>query len=163
MAVERVGGRFVIEREAGAGAMARVYRARDVTNDAIVAVKILHGAGEQTLRRFEREASALAELVHPGIVGYVAHGATATGQPFLAMEWLAGEALDTRLERGTLTVEEALTLGRTVATALGAAHARGLVHRDVKPANIFLVDGDVARAKLVDFGLTRHELRARLA
>jgi serine/threonine protein kinase len=78
------------------------------------------------------------------------------------MEWLSGEDLAVRLERGSLTVSESITLAQRIAEALGSAHARGIVHRDLKPSNIFLVDGDVARAKILDFGIACFEGSTRV-
>ncbi len=150
-----VAGRFEIEREAGAGAMSRVYRAIDITTRQPVALKVINAVSDHAMRRFAREVSALGELDHPGIVRYVAHGHVKDGRAFLAMEWVDGEVLEDRLERGALGVTDALALARGLAAALGVAHERGLVHRDLKPANVFLVDGDIARPKLLDFGLTR--------
>src|SRR5689334_6956087 len=80
-----VAGRFEIERLAGQGGMGKVYRARDLETGATVAVKILGVAGEEGRLRFEREAQVLAELEHPGVVGYVAHGFLEDGTPYLAM------------------------------------------------------------------------------
>jgi tetratricopeptide (TPR) repeat protein len=144
-----VGDRFVIEREAGAGGMGVVYRAHDRARAVPVALKI----GEPRSRaRYEREAKLLREVEHPGIVGYVAHGVLGAA-PWLAMEWLEGEGLERRLARGPLASEEAVTVVAKAAEALGVAHARGIVHHDVKPSNVWLVDGDLARVKLLDFGL----------
>ena len=121
--------RFEIERMAGSGGSGRVYRARDRQSGQIVAVKVLHGAAmEGKAERFAREARVLSELSHPGIVRYVAHGTTADGEPYLAMEWLDGETLRDRLGRRELTAKEAVELGRRVAEALGAMHRRGIVH-----------------------------------
>src|SRR5262249_20762656 len=92
---------------------------------------------------------------HPSIVRYVSHGVTDEGRQFLAMEWLEGEDLADRLQRGPLDPADAVTLGRRAAEALAIAHARGVVHRDVKPSNLFLVAGDVARVKVLDFGIAR--------
>jgi eukaryotic-like serine/threonine-protein kinase len=157
--VEKViANRFAIEGEAGTGTTAHVYRARDTTTGSTVALKILKVTNGLTLARFAREVDALSELDHTNIVRYIAHGTTASGAAYLAMEWLVGESLDERLKRGPLDTEQAITVARCIASALGAAHARGLVHRDVKPANIFLVEGDPARTKLLDFGIARDTL-----
>ncbi|UQA59996.1 protein kinase domain-containing protein [Polyangium aurulentum] len=145
-------GRFELEAIAGSGGMGTVFRARDRQTGGLVAVKIIAGdAGD--VARFAREARLLSELSHPGIVGHVADGIAEDGHPYLAMEWLEGQDLSKRLARGGLTVRESVTLAMRVAEALGAAHARGIVHRDLKPSNVFLVDGDVARPKLLDFGI----------
>lgn len=135
--------------------MGRVYRARDITSDTHVALKIINSVSDHAMRRFAREVNALVELKHPAIVRYVAHGQTELGQPYLAMEWLDGEVLEDRLANGPLSIAEAQALGRALGEALGVAHARSLVHRDVKPANIWLVGGDPSRPKLLDFGLAR--------
>ncbi|UQA54617.1 serine/threonine-protein kinase PknK [Polyangium aurulentum] len=149
------GGRFEVERLASSGGMASVYRARDRSSGALVALKVLHAAGAQLAGHFARESYVLAELDHPGIVRYVGHGAAPTGELYLAMEWLEGEDLAKRLERGPLSVAETITLGVRVAEALGAAHARGVVHRDIKPGNLFLPDNDIGRVKILDFGIAR--------
>ena len=104
--------------------------------------------------RFEREARILAELNHPRIVRYVAHGRTAAGQ-FIAMEWLEGETLADRLLRGRLEIAEATQLIETVAGALAVVHARGMVHRDIKPSNLFLTGKSIAGVKILDFGIAR--------
>jgi tetratricopeptide (TPR) repeat protein len=149
------GGQFEIERLASSGGMASVYRARDRSSGALVALKVLHAASAQFAGHFARESYVLAELDHPGIVRYVGHGAAPTGELYLAMEWLEGEDLSKRLERGPLSVAETITLGVRVAEALGAAHARGVVHRDIKPGNLFLPDNDIGRVKILDFGIAR--------
>src|SRR5262249_49662727 len=95
------------------------------------------------------------ELRHAGIVRYVAHGETPDGELFLAMEWLEGEDLASRLRRMPLTTDETVALGKRVAEALAIAHARGVVHRDLKPSNLFLVDNDVERVTILDFGIAR--------
>ncbi len=147
--------RFAVEGDARSGGMADVYRARDRTTGALVALKVLRVQYDgHDAERFAREARALAELEHPSIVRYVAHGVE-RGAHFLAMEWLEGEDLAERLRRAPLDVREAVRLGRRVATALAHAHAHGVVHRDVKPGNVFLVGGAVDQAKLIDFGIAR--------
>ena len=148
-----VAGRFVIEALAGTGGMGAVYRARDRGSDARVALKVIGEAGSES--RFDQEARVLAELDHPAIVRYVAHGRTDDGGAFLVMDWLEGEDLRARLARGATTVAEARTVARRAAEALAAAHAQGVVHRDVKPGNLFLPDGDPAKLVVLDFGVAR--------
>jgi serine/threonine protein kinase len=147
-----VARRFQVERFAGAGAMGLVYRARDTQTGEWVALKVLaHGSAE----RFLREARALSEVTHPHIVRYVDHGHTEVGEPYLAMEWLEGADLAQKLQGGPLPIAQALGLARSIAGALAVAHGRGVVHRDVKPSNLFLVAGDPARVKVLDFGAAR--------
>ncbi|UJR84046.1 serine/threonine-protein kinase PknK [Sandaracinus amylolyticus] len=145
--------RFVLEQLAGAGGMGEVHRARDRRTGERVALKLLYWSGEEHERRFLREGHLLSRLEHPGIVRYVAHATAPTA--YLAMEWLEGEDVGRRLARAPLTLRESLELGRRVAEALDAAHQRGVVHRDVKPSNVFLVGGEVARVKVLDFGIAR--------
>ncbi|WP_437308265.1 serine/threonine-protein kinase [Sorangium sp. So ce388] len=158
-----LGGRFEIVSQAGAGGMGAVFRAIDRLSSDAVAVKVLleeDSAADDA--RFSRESAMLAELSHPGIVRYVAHGLGSSGAPWLAMEWLEGEDLEQRLRRQALSVDEAITLAAGVAGALAAIHARGVVHRDLKPSNLFLVSRDVARVKLLDFGIARASAATRI-
>jgi tetratricopeptide (TPR) repeat protein len=148
-----VAERFVLERIAGRGGWGEVWRARDRYDGAPVAVKVLSWAAPRGRERFAREGRLLAELGHPGIVRYVAHGETDGGVAYVAMEWLDGEDLAHRMTRAPLATTEAVDVARRVADALGAAHARGIVHRDVKPGNVLLVGGELARIKLLDFGI----------
>jgi tetratricopeptide (TPR) repeat protein len=120
-----------------------------------VALKVLTGLSAGDRARAEREAAIAASLDHPAITRLLEHGAHAADTVFLAMELLRGRTLAQRLEGGALVIHDALAVTAQVLDALGAAHARGLIHRDVKPANIFLVDDDVARVKVLDFGLAR--------
>jgi len=160
---EVVAGRFELGALLGEGGMGIVFEAWDRQGQRNVALKLLRNAPAEddaeaeaaTSARFEREAAALALLSHPGIVGYVAHGTTAEGQRYLALEQLTGVTLAARLVAGPLGVQDAARVGCGVATALAAAHGRALVHRDIKPSNVFLEDGDPERVKLLDFGLAR--------
>ena len=149
-----VGGRFEIEREAGSGGMSTVFRAKDRQSGERVALKMLHAAEAIDEERFAREAAVLAELESPAIIRYIAHG-TEGGLQWLATEWLDGEDLCERLGRGGLTVPESVALVRRVAEALALAHRMGIIHRDVKPSNLFLEQGDIERVKVIDFGVVR--------
>jgi len=150
-----VAGRFELQRLAGAGGMGEVWRAVDQLSGEPVALKlILHPSPEQ-VTRFLREARLLAELDHPAIACHLEHGVTDGGRAYLAMEWLDGEDLATRLERGPLGVDASLALLGRVAEAMAAVHARGVVHRDLKPGNLFLQDGAIDRVKVLDFGIAR--------
>src|SRR4051812_31795544 len=135
--------------------MGTVYRARDLTDGAIVAIKILTGREIREAERFDLEAAILADLTHPAIVRYIAHGVAEKGDHYIAMEWLEGEDLAGRLERKAVSVREAVALGRRAAEALAYAHTRGIVHRDIKPENLFLPGRAIARLKVLDFGIAR--------
>jgi len=150
-----VAGRFEIETTARSGGMGSVHRARDRRTGEMVAVKLLRGRSKDHLDRFERESVVLAGLDHPGIVHYVAHGRAEDGTRWLAMEWLEGEDLAQRLARQGLTIPESIELLRRISEALGVAHGLGIIHRDVKPGNLLLVDKDIARVKVLDFGVAR--------
>ncbi|WP_437675661.1 serine/threonine-protein kinase [Sorangium sp. So ce131] len=147
--------RFAIERLAGAGGMGMVYRARDLRTGEAVAVKVMRVDDRAAADRFTREAKLLAGLDHPAIVRHIGHGVDAEGWPWLAMEWLSGEDLAVRLGRQALGLADCICVALRVAQALAAAHAQGIVHRDVKPSNVFLPGEDVAEAKLLDFGIAR--------
>ncbi len=138
----------------GAGGMGEVYRARDTRLDRIVAIKVLpsHVAESSERRqRFEREARAVSGLSHPHICALYDVGRQ-NGVDFLVMEYLEGESLATRLEKGPLSLEQVVRYGIETADALSKAHRQGLVHRDLKPANIMLTHSG---AKLLDFGLAK--------
>src|SRR5262249_33133521 len=153
----------------GAGGMGEVYRARDTRLDREVAVKVLPSslsADPESRARFEREARAVSQLNHPHICALYDVGQS-NGVEFLVMEYLDGESLAAKLERGPLPPEEALDYAVQIADALDKAHRRGIVHRDLKPANMMLTKGGAARsvvtssrtgpsiAKLLDFGLAK--------
>jgi len=159
---ERLGERFEIEQTIGSGGMGTVFRARDPISGEAVAVKVISSQQSHVTERFTREVRVLAELSHPGVVRYISHGTTSSGELFLVMEWLDGETVKSRLQRGPLTASEAITLATRVAEALGAAHARGVVHRDLKPSNLFLPGGRIDQVKLLDFGIARREGKTQL-
>lgn len=142
-----------VEAELESGGMGTVFRARDERLDCARAIKILRPelAGARAIERFQREARALATLTHPNIVPVHAAG-FADGIPYYVMDFLSGETLAKRQDRGGLPAEDVVRLGRDILAALGAAHRHGIVHRDVKPSNIFLVEG---RAVLTDFGVAK--------
>ena len=146
--------RFEIEAPLDHGGMAAVFRASDRVEGGTVVVKVLRDDAARHYDRFVREARVLAELRHPGVVRYVAHGATPEGA-WIAMEWLDGEDLAARLARAGLTVAESVVLVGRVAAALAEVHARGVIHRDLKPRNLFLPGGDPRRVKVLDFGIAR--------
>jgi tRNA A-37 threonylcarbamoyl transferase component Bud32/tetratricopeptide (TPR) repeat protein len=150
---EIVADRFEVVALADWGGMGAVYRARDRHTAGEVALKLL--LDESSEERFAREARVLAELRHPGIVQYVAHGKTEVGALYLAMEWLDGVDLRARLGGGALAPADALAVVRAASRALAAAHARGIVHRDVNPRNIFLVGGSPRDVRVLDFGIAR--------
>ncbi|WP_375766624.1 serine/threonine-protein kinase PknK [Archangium gephyra] len=152
-----IAGRFKLESLAGRGGMGCVYRALDTSTGLPVALKLLEGANSpESVYRFNREAALLAELHHPAIVSYVAHGIPEVGQPYLAMEWLEGEDLAHRLKRKPLSLPETLALLRRATEGLATAHRQGIVHRDLKPSNLFLRGGRPEDVVLLDFGLARH-------
>src|SRR5271154_5779303 len=130
-----IADRFEIGKLVGSGAMGVVFRARDHATGTDVAVKVLRNDEDRDEARFEREAEVLADLHHPHVVRYVAHGSTPLADAYLVMEWIEGEDLGHRLSRGRLPVDACVALGARVASALALAHARGVIHRDVKPSN----------------------------
>ncbi len=149
-----LGQRFRIEERVAAGGFGVLYRAMDTQRAEPVALKVLSLEDESERRRFEREGDFLAKISHPNVVGFVCDGRAQDGSPWLAMQWLDGVDLRARLaQRGPLTVASSIVMIERVAEALSAVHDAGVIHRDVKPGNIFLRDGDTARPVLVDFGI----------
>jgi serine/threonine protein kinase len=151
---------YRIERLIGRGGMGAVYRARRIEDDAPVALKLVlaeHGQNASFLARFEREGRLASRLSHPHLVAVHEAGAW-EGIPFLAMTFVEGIDLEYVLgAQGPLHPVTAARITAEVGSALDAAHAEGLVHRDVKPGNILLEPRDgAAHAYLSDFGLSRH-------
>jgi serine/threonine protein kinase len=151
----RFSERYEIKNQAGMGGMGTVYQAIDRDSGNLIALKILHSRSTIEQARFDQEARVLAELSHPGIVHYFDHGVTPNGSPYIAMEWLEGETLEDRLGRGNLGPAAAAHIARLVLEALSAAHARNIVHRDIKPGNIFLVGWKLSEIRVLDFGIAR--------
>lgn len=147
---------YSLDDELGRGGMGVVYRATELALERPVALKVVAPelAGDPAFReRFLRESRLAASIDHPGILPVYAAG-EADGELYLAMRYVPGTDLRTLLEReGPLTPERALPLVEQVAEALDAAHARGLVHRDVKPGNVLVDSG--GHCYLCDFGLTK--------
>ncbi len=135
--------------------MGTVYQARDHQSGRTVALKVLREADQGPPGLFANEVALLSALDHPRIVGYVSHGVTERGSPYVVMPWLDGTDLETRLRSGPLSIDETVALARAVAGALAYLHGRGLIHRDLKPANLFLPDGEVDRVQLIDLGFAR--------
>jgi tRNA A-37 threonylcarbamoyl transferase component Bud32 len=149
-------GRYRLEAKLGSGGMSTVYLARDATLDRAVAVKVMHREmSEQAdqLERFRQEARAVAKLSHPNVVAVIDAGEDG-GHPYIVFEYVEGETLKQRIARlGALDTQEALAYAIEIARGLTVAHARSMVHRDIKPQNV-LIDAE-GRAKLTDFGISR--------
>ncbi len=156
-------GRYEVQREIGEGAMGRVYRCFDPMMKRVVAVKtvkkefLTRETREEYLRRFRREAQAAGRLSHPSIVSVFD-----VGEDYFVMEYLEGSSLQVILrDRGQIPVDEAVRILTPLADALDYAHRSGIVHRDIKPGNVFvLADG---RPKLMDFGVAHLESSAMTA
>jgi len=159
-------GNYEITAQIGAGGMGEVYRAKDPKLARDVAIKVLPKEffeGEEARLRFEREARILASLNHPGIASIYSFeeipgssspsSSSSATRSILVMELVEGESLRDRLRAGALPPKKAVELATQLAEGLGAAHARGIVHRDVKPENIIL--GRDGRLKILDFGLAK--------
>jgi eukaryotic-like serine/threonine-protein kinase len=149
-------GRYKLEAKLGSGGMSTVYLANDATLDRAVAVKVMHREmSEQPdqLERFRQEARAVAKLSHPNVVAVIDAGEDG-GHPYIVFEYVEGETLKQRIARlGALDTQEALAYAIEIARGLTVAHARNMVHRDIKPQNV-LIDAE-GRAKLTDFGISR--------
>jgi len=149
-------GRYRIQEQIGEGAMADVYRAYDPHIDRPLVVKVLKAEFRQDREysvRFLREARAAGALSHPGIVTIFDVGEV-DGYPFIVMEYLDGEPLSEIMKGGALSAAEVIAVGIQLASALGYAHAQGVVHRDVKPSNV-IVSPERRSLKLLDFGIAR--------
>ncbi len=148
-------GPYEIVAPIGAGGMGEVYKARDTRLDRIVAIKVLleHLADNpERKQRFEREAKAISQLNHPHICTLYDVGEQ-DGIDYLVMEYIEGETLAERIEKGPIPVDETIAIARQIAEALEAGHEAGVIHRDLKPPNVKLKeDGTV---KMLDYGLAK--------
>lgn len=149
-------GRYRLDAQIGTGGMSTVYRAFDTVLERQVAIKLMHreiASDSDQLERFRREARAVAQLNHPHIVTVIDAGED-DNTPYIVFEYVEGETLKDRIRRyGRLPIQEAIAYAIEIARALGVAHERGIVHRDVKPQNV-LVDEE-GSAKVTDFGIAR--------
>ena len=149
--------RYIIERLIAAGGMARVYRAHHEWARRPVALKVLrtrYAGRPDLIDRFQKEAMALGQIKHPNVVTLENGGLTATGEVFIAMEFLEGKTLrDVLQERGTLPIREAISIVLQVAHGVAAAHDVNVVHRDIKPENIFCTT--FGTVKVLDLGLAK--------
>jgi len=156
---EVVANRYRIEGVVGLGGFGAVYKARHLSAGNLVALKILlanYSTSETDSKRFEREAALVKKLEHPNVVRMLDFGSTERGVPFIAFELLRGRALHNVIkEQGALSLYRGAEIGRDVLLALEAAHALGIVHRDIKPQNIFLNDDRSLGAKVLDFGVAK--------
>ena len=155
-----VGERYRLLRKVGEGAMGEVYEAEHAHMRRKVAVKVLHRkfeADADAVSRLKREADSTGSLAHPNIVDSIDFGRSADGHVYLVMEWLDGETLEARVRRGPLALAEAIDIAIQTAGGLAMAHRRGIVHRDVKPANIYLTRGPdgALSVKILDFGIAK--------
>ena len=149
-------GRYRLDAQIGTGGMSTVYRAFDTVLERQVAIKLMHreiASDSDQLERFRREARAVAQLNHPHIVTVIDAGED-DNMPYIVFEYVEGETLKDRIRRyGRLPIQESIAYAIEIARALGVAHERGIVHRDVKPQNV-LVDEE-GSAKVTDFGIAR--------
>jgi len=147
---------FLLVRRLGTGGMASVWLAREPALRRLVAVKLLApelAVSPSARARFEREAQAVAGLVHPNVVGIHGLGSLSDGTPYFVMQHVGGKSLAARIEEeGPLDPDEARRITGEVAGALAAAHAKGIIHRDIKPANV-LYDDETGRVLVSDFGI----------
>lgn len=153
-------GQFEVEAVIGEGGMGRVYRARQHGFDRPVAIKILHSdlvTNTEMVKRFNREAKIISRLDHPGIIHVYLFGELPDGNLYLAMEFVDGKGLTERMADGPLPVEESVHIARQILGALTEAHRKGVVHRDLKPDNIMLVErpDDPLTVKVLDFGIAK--------
>ncbi|MEZ4536745.1 MAG: serine/threonine-protein kinase [Cyanobacteriota/Melainabacteria group bacterium] len=151
--------KFEILEPLGSGGMATVYKANHIHLDKVVVLKMLHteGLSDRAMVRFHKEAKILSQLNHPNISPFFDFGLSEDNIPYLAIEFLQGKTLKDKLKADDyLDLEECLSIVLDLAGALAHAHAKGIIHRDVKPANVMVTEtDDITRAVLMDFGIAR--------
>jgi serine/threonine protein kinase len=156
---------YRVERLVGTGGMGWVYRAIHALDARVVALKVLREdqiALDRAVDRMMREAAILASVSHSGIPRFYECGLLDDGRPWIAMELVEGESLQSRMQKSPLSPGEVLDFVGAVADVLGAAHARGVTHRDLKPDNIFLTPGDAHHpVRVIDWGIAHHLAGAR--
>jgi serine/threonine-protein kinase len=157
MRVNIVDNRYVLGESLGSGGMGEVYLARDRVLERDVALKVLrsqYAGNEEFAERFRREARSAAGLSHPNIVQVYDRGETQDGTSYIAMEYVPGGTLKEQIERrGPFGASETAAVGAQITDAIGAAHERGVIHRDIKPQNVLVTaSGDL---KVTDFGIAR--------
>ncbi|MES1182368.1 MAG: serine/threonine-protein kinase [Myxococcales bacterium] len=154
-----LGEKFFVRRQIGSGGMGAVYEAEHLVTKRVGALKLLHATRasvKEVVARFVREASAAAYIENPHIVVTYDAGNLPSGEPYLFMELLRGRPLSALIEeRGKLPFDEARALVVQAADALAAAHLAGVVHRDVKPDNLFACEGPTPFVKVLDFGISK--------
>ncbi len=149
----RVGGRYRLDALVGRGGSAEVWSALDEALERPVALKLVTASAGEDTARVRDEARLLARLSHPGLVPVYDAGTDDSGRPWVVMELVVGETLADAIARGPLDPHRTAEIGRVLAEALAYVHGQGLVHRDVKPANVLL--GRDGRVRLTDFGIAR--------
>jgi len=148
--------RFQVSRILGKGGMGTVYLARDARLDRLVAVKVLHDENlksDERRHRFMREAKSAASIRHPNVATIYEVGESEEGSPFIVMEFCEGETLAQRIRRRPLEAAEFLSIARQIASGVAAAHDAGIIHRDLKSANIMIEP--TGQVKILDFGLAK--------
>jgi len=154
-----IADRYLVEAQIATGGMGRIYRVRHPVLDRLLALKVMRAsaATRRPLRsRFQREIRLAAAIDSPHVVAIVDTGMLDDGRPFYVMEYLDGETLADRLERGPVAIEETCRIGAELAAGLSAVHRADAVHRDLKPSNVMVMQrAHGPRCKLVDFGIAK--------
>lgn len=157
----QLNGIYEVQKRIAIGGMGEVYVGRVIQTGDRVAIKMIlpeHANNELIVDLFRREASTLHNLYHPAIVRYYVFSVDPVlNRPYLSMEFAAGPSLGERMREGPLTENEMTVLRRRIGGGLHAAHQLGIIHRDISPDNIILVDGDVEKAKIIDFGIAKSQ------